>query len=50
MSDAAATVQFRKRLIRGAVALYVLWVGFLIALVATSSDKPPESPAQAAAR
>lgn len=50
MSDDAGTVRVRKRLIRGAVALFVLWVGFLITLVAISSAKPPSTPAQAADR
>lgn len=50
MSDDAGTVRVRKRLIRGAVALYVLWVGFLITLVAISSTKPPGTPAQSADR
>lgn len=46
MSDDVGTFRVRKRLIRGAVALYVLWVGFLITLVAISSVKPPATPAQ----
>lgn len=50
MSDDAGTVQVRKRLIRGAVALYVLWVGFLITLVAISSVRPPGAPTQSADR
>jgi hypothetical protein len=50
MSDDARMVRYRKRVLRGAVAIYVLWVGILATLVVVSSVEPPVNPARESAR
>ncbi len=50
MHEVTPTTASQKKLLRSAIALYLVWVGILITLVTVSSVKPPENPAAASPR